>query len=86
MMLRPIQKPNASFYMHAMQHAIMLLRFAVQRGRTQTRGQLFYAPESVKRVRVFFARGWMRDHTRKKGDAASVRVVYVGFTACGSTG
>ena len=84
MMLRPISRPNQSFYLHAMEHAAHLTDFRVQRGRLHTRGQLFNnRTQDASKVRVFLARGWVRNPNHKKGEAQSYKCVYVGFASMG---
>ena len=84
MMLRPTSRPNKSFYLHAMEHAAHLTDFRVQRGRLHTRGQLFNnKTQDASRVRVFAARGWVRNPNHKKGEEQSWKCVYVGFAAAG---
>ena len=81
MMLRPASPPNAGFFVHAMQHAISIEDVRVQRGRMQTRFQLFYnrAPD-LKYFVTFAARGWARDTKLHKGEGQSVKCIYVGCT------
>lgn len=81
MILRPANPPNAGLFLWAMQHAVCIEDVRVQRGRVQSRLQLFFgrAPD-LKYFKTFAARGWARDTKLVKGQDSSVKCTYVGCT------